>query len=130
AAVRDAIWSPLEASEIELSVRADPVQGGLDLGIRVNPETITIERKLDHRVGEIRAVITQLDARGKVLESKSHALNMDLTEDSYRSVQKDWLLIRQRLQTSPEAFMVRVIVQDLANGALGSVNIPLSKLGR
>jgi len=129
-AVRDALASPLEASSIELNVQADPSPKGLELVIGINPAPFSLEPKQDHWVGELRVILAQFDERGKVLEATADTLNMDVTQERYKSIRDKWLLLRRTVQTKPGAFQYRVIVQDSSSGMIGSVHVPLSKLAR
>jgi VWFA-related protein len=127
-ALRDAMWSPLEASAIEIVARVDLNAGALDLSLAINPETFTLEQKQDRWVGGLDVFLAQRDAQGKALETTRDSLDLNLTAGRYASRQANWLALAKTLRPKPEAVQLRVIVQDRLTGALGSVHVPLSRL--
>jgi hypothetical protein len=133
-ALKDALWSPVEASTIELIVRAEhagkPEAGALDLGIGINPRTFALEPRQDRWVGSLDVVLAQFDAQGRALEAAKDTVDIDLTRERFEGLRDDWLTLRKTVKIAPQCAAIRVVVQDRATGNLGSVHVPLRKLGR
>ncbi len=126
--LRDTLWSPLDASSIEIVARADAHDGGVDLALSINPETFTLEQKQDRWVGGLDVYLTQCDTQGKELETTRDSIDLNLTAGRYATRQENWLAMAKTVRPKPEAIELRVIVQDRPTGVLGSVRIPLSRL--
>jgi VWFA-related protein len=132
AALRDAVWSPLESNAVEIVVRADRTGKAdpptLALGIGINPMTFTIQPSKDGYAGALDIVLVESDAQGKVLRSMKHNLEVNLTRERYAARKDEWLTLHRTMDTAPGAALLRIIVQDISTGALGSVHLQLSKL--
>jgi VWFA-related protein len=127
AMLRDTLWSPLDASAIEIVARVDPNGGVFDLSLAINPETFSLEQKQDHWVGGLDVYVAQCDTQGKELETTRDSIDLNLTAGRYATRQENWLALSKTLRPKPEAIQLRVIVQDKLTGSLGSVHIPLSR---
>jgi len=127
AMLRDTLWSPLDASAIEIVARVDANGGAFDLSLAINPETFSLEQKQDHWVGGLDVYVAQCDTQGKELETTRDAIDLKLTAGHYAKRQENWLALTKNVRPKPEAIQLKVIVQDRLTGALGSVHIPLSK---
>lgn len=127
AMLRDTLWSPLDASAIEIVARVDPNGGAFDLSLAINPETFALEQKQDHWVGGLDVYVAQCDTQGKELETTRDSLDLNLSAGRYATRQENWLALTKNVRPKPEAIQLKVIVQDRLTGALGSVHIPLSK---
>jgi len=127
AMLRDTLWSPLDASAIEIVARVDANGGAFDLSLAINPETFSLEQKQDHWVGGLDVYVSQCDTQGKELETTRDAIDLKLTAGHYAKRQENWLALTKSVRPKPEAIQLKVIVQDRLTGALGSVHIPLSK---
>ncbi|MEN6605502.1 MAG: VWA domain-containing protein [Bryobacteraceae bacterium] len=128
AMLRDTLWSPLDASSIEIVARADAHDGSVDLALSINPETFTLEQKQDRWVGGLDVYLSQCDTQGKELETTRDTVDLNLTAGRYAARQSNWLAMAKTVRPKPEAIELRVIVQDRPTGVLGSVRIPLSRL--
>jgi VWFA-related protein len=128
ALLRDALWTPLQASAIEVVARTDFHDGAIDLSLAINPETFTLEQKQARWVGGLDVYLAQCDVQGKELETTRDSIDLNLTTGRYASRRENWLALAKALHPRPEAVQLRIIVQDKLTGALGSVHIPLSKL--
>ncbi|MEN6334760.1 MAG: hypothetical protein ABFE01_10900, partial [Phycisphaerales bacterium] len=122
------LWSPLDASSIEIVARADAHDGSVDLALSINPETFTLEQKQDRWVGGLDVYLSQCDTQGKELETTRDTVDLNLTAGLYATRQSNWLALAKTVRPKPEAIELRVIVQDRPTGVLGSVRIPLSRL--
>lgn len=125
--LRDTLWSPLDASAIEITARVDAGDGALDLALTINPETFMLEPKQDHWVGGLDVYVAQCDTQGKELVTTRDSLELDLTSARYAVRREKWLAYTKTVQLKPEAIRLKVIVQDKLTGALGSVHIPLGR---
>jgi len=127
AMLRDTLWSPLEASAIEIVARLDADHGAFNLSLAVNPETFTLEQKGDQWVGGLDVYVAQCDTQGKELETTRDSIDLNLTADRYAARLENWLVMTRSVRPKPETILLKVIVQDRLTGALGSVHIPLSR---
>ena len=122
-ALREALWSPLEATGIGLMVRVLPGPGAQGKQWRVatlvDPRNITLEEKGGHWVGTLDALFVQLSAEGRNLAGVNHTLSFDLPREAYERTMKQGALLVKPLEIAPGAAQLRVIVRDARTGNAG-----------
>lgn len=131
-ALREAVWSPLEATGIGLLVRVLPGASAASTQWRVatlvEPRNITLELKGEHWVGTLDALFVQLSAEGRNLAGVTHTLNFDLTREAYERTMKQGAMLVKPLEIAEGAAQLRVIVRDTRTGSVGSVTVPIGKV--
>jgi VWFA-related protein len=129
--LESALWSPLDATRIGLGahvVAAAP--GKLDLELDIDaPDLLFQPAKGELWECRLDLWLVQLDGRDNQVGTYARTNNLRLNRATYERVQAaGGLRLVEHLDLAPEAKLVRVLVRDLASGALGSLTIPLERL--
>jgi VWFA-related protein len=122
-----AMFSPVEASGLGLTVRADlSERNELDLFIGVDPRDITFQPKESEWECELDIWLVQLDRREKHLDTIARTNKLRLGQLDYERIMRTrGLVLPEKLKPSKKALLVRVMVRDVDSGTLGSVTIPM-----
>jgi VWFA-related protein len=126
-----AIWSPVDATRVGLTVQATPAAPGkLDLEVHIDAPDIVFQPAQNEGLWECKLDLwmVQLDRQEKQVKTFARTNNLRINQATYdRVVQAGGLRLVEHLDLAPEAKLVRVLVRDLTSGALGSVTVPLSR---
>jgi VWFA-related protein len=126
AAIRDAAWSPLDATAVALSAEVVPANrtDRYDVRLRIDPRTLDIQQERDLFNGRVDVVLVQEDHEGGQYDQVLDTLVLALRPDTYRQALADGLAYSHALQPNPKANELRVIVRDAFSGNIGSLTIP------
>jgi hypothetical protein len=127
AELREAVWSPVDASVIELSGSASPVTGSQDyeLKLSIGLAAVTLQPDGDRWSGHIEVILVQRDNFGNEYEPLSQELGLKLRQGSYDTAVRSGLPYGRSFRLNPKATSLRAIVRDLNSGNLGTLTIPL-----
>jgi hypothetical protein len=131
--LRDAIWSPLDATAAGLVVAAKPDPADptkLNMAIQIEQKSISLEPTGDRWAGRIDILVVQKNDKGQEFNGEDQTVDLNLTRESYDKLTKNGFVFRKTVTMAPQAKMVRVIVRDAPSGTLGSLTIPFSQLSR
>ncbi len=122
-----AMFSPVEASALGLTVRADlSEKNELTLFIGVDPRDITFRPKESEWECELDVWLVQLDRQEKHLDTIARTNKLRLGQLDYERIMRTrGLVLPEKMKPSKKALLVRVMVRDVDSGALGSVTIPM-----
>lgn len=124
-----AMWSPIDATRLGLTVRAVAVANSLELELRLDPRGITLQQQDGKWVGALDKMIVQLPPGERNLKGVSHVVNLQMDESTYQQMkQMGALVLTDRLEVVPGATLLRILVRDVPSGALGSVSITLQRV--
>lgn len=127
-----AIKSPLDSAAIPLEIRVDrlypPPPGALNLSGAINIHDVHFTEANRIHVGMVDVTVLEQDQTGKVLHVSTHRLNLRFTEAKYAAVLKSGISFRESVPPQPAATTLRVLVQDPATAAIGSVIIPIAQV--
>jgi len=126
--LHDALWSPLDATEIGMSVHLSrAATSGLDAAVSLDPKGIQLETKADRHSGRIDLLLAQLDRNGSVLGTPTmQTVQLNLLDATYQKILTNGIGVREPVTVLPSAYRLRVIVRDYGSGMIGSVTVPLS----
>jgi len=128
----DAITSPLESTELDLDVEADPVDvpgaRQLKTRIRVTPSEMHFEEKDGRWTDALEVIWVELDKEGKITGTHTQTFRFRPTQEEYQALLRIPFDVSETVSVSESAAEVRIVVSDTGSGAIGSVNIPLSRL--
>ncbi len=131
AVMRDAVWSPLDATALGLTARGEapdePGAKALKLRVLIDPREITLQVQDGRWVGSLDILFVQRSAEGRDLGGVSQTLNMRLQRPRYEAIMRDGLILIRDLEIAIGADQLRVVVRDASSGALGSLSIPLNQ---
>jgi hypothetical protein len=124
-----AMWSPLDATRLGLTVRLTPSGRDLDFDVQVDPHDITFQATGDAWECGLDLWLVQFGSRDAHLKTTGRTASLRLEQSTYnRIIQSNALPLTQYLELQPGVTMVRVLVRDIRSGALGSLSIPLKKV--
>jgi VWFA-related protein len=128
----DAVWSPLEATELGLDVQATsidvPGARQLKTEVRISANQLRFTQSGDRWKDDLEVVWVELGGNGKALGTVSNTLNMNLPQDAYEDASRKGISFSSKLDLRDDAVEVRLVVRDGGSRAIGSVNIPLARL--
>ena len=127
-----AMWSPVDATQLGMTVRVIPSRAKpklLNLELRLDPRDIELKPTATMREGKLDIWIIQLGKNDKLVGSGSQIANLRMIPAVYaRVIQDRKLVLMEHIERQPKAVLLRVLVRDIATGALGSVSIPLNRV--
>jgi VWFA-related protein len=124
-----AMWSPIDASRLGLTVRALPAGNALELELAIDLRDLALRQQDGIWVGTLDLMLAQLSADARNLKGVSHVVNLQLNPETYRVArERQAVVLTERLGVVSGAALLRVLARDASSGALGSVSIPLGRL--
>jgi len=125
-----ATWSPMDATGVGITVRAMPSkEGRLTLTLRLHAPDVSLRPEGDHWRGRLDVWFVQLGAGDALLDTDSRTAALSLSSaDHQRIVRAREIVLMERLKPKEGAVLLRILVRDVATGALGSVSIPLAQI--
>lgn len=120
----------MDATRLGLTVRVVTRHAGsLDLEFQIDPRNITLQPQNGTWEGALDLWLVEFGIDDRPLKTVSHLASLRLSPATYeRAMQTNGLVLSEHLEMNPGTSLVRVLVRDVASGALGSVSIPLSRL--
>jgi hypothetical protein len=79
-------------------------------------------------VGSLDVTVLEQDQTGKILHESTSRINLRFTEEKYVAVMKSGINFRESVPPQADATTLRVLVQDPATAAIGSLIIPLAEV--
>ncbi len=131
--LRDAVWSPLDATGTALVVAAksdlkDPKI--VNIAVQVEAKSISLEPNGERWNGRLDILIVQKNDKGQQFDGKIERVELNLTRATYDKVVQSGFIFRSSVAMNPQAKQVRVIVRDAPSGTLGSITVPFSDVAR
>ena len=129
--LRDAVFSPLDASALGLVISMQPNQpdpGQVTVLVKVDQKGLSLQPNGERWVGRLDLLFIQKDESGRQYGGLDDRLDLNLTEANYQKLMKEGLVYKKTLKTEAKASQLRVVVRDSASGSLGSVTIPFRDL--
>jgi VWFA-related protein len=129
--LRQALSGTLDFTRVGLTVHVAPATlpggRGMQAELIVASNDLTLQSDRDHWLGSIDCYYVQLGADEKEVDRASRRVNMDLTEKTYKALRENGLTLNHSLVYAPGATQVRIVVQDVNSGSVGSVTIPFRR---
>ena len=128
----EAIRSPLETADLGVDVQLDAVDvpGARQLKTKITLDAgqLRFQQQGTRWTDNIVEVWAEFDAKGREVAKHSQTINLNPTQDDYKQLLQNGLSFSETLSLSDDVTHVRLVVRDAGNGAIGSVNIPLTRL--
>jgi hypothetical protein len=124
------LWNPVDSTGMRLTVAVTPSPaGGLDLALQIDASDISFETNGERRDCGLDVWLVQLDGREEQIKTRARTNNLSLDQATFDKVEQvNGLALAEHLNPEPEALLLRVLVRDVATGALGSLTVPLRRL--
>jgi VWFA-related protein len=125
-AVTEAVQNPLDSTELGLRTALTPISGrpGIyELAVTLNVNELRLEHQRNRWVGALAFgthFSLALDFKGTY-----ETILISLTEDRLRETLRDGFVMRREIDSGGAVGELRVVVQDRAGGAIGSVRVPI-----
>jgi len=126
--LRDAAKGMLEWSGIAvtLNVSSNPLEWfKQDVVVKLDTQEIHFVYIDGRWRANLEVAFVQLANDGRVLEGLNDDLDLALFPESYRDAATQGWFYPKTLDIGPKAEKLRVVVRDLASGAVGSVSVPV-----
>jgi len=125
--LRQAVWSPVDATAIELNGSILPVAAPDDCALKLNVGLAAVSLLPDNGRwnGQIEVSLFQRDNSGNAYEPLTQTLGLKLQQSSYDNALKTGLPYRRSFKLDPKASSLRVVVRDLGSGNVGTLTIPV-----
>lgn len=131
-ALRDAVWSPIDATAMGLTVNVKPAGAprpySLEVQVKIDRSSIRLEPQGDRWDGRLDLMFVQKDDRGNQYNGEVETLDLRLLQPHYEQVVRDGLVYKKVLNRDRRAKQLRVVVRDAASGSLGSVTVPFDQV--
>jgi VWFA-related protein len=130
-AIRAALDSPLEATGLSLSVRAEAAADDrILLTLQFDPSVVTLRRNGGKWTGGLDVTVAQTLATREHIREVDVTLPLSLTDDMREDFLLRGLSVTRTIRLRPDAHQVRVVARDVASGTIGSVIITASEIRR
>ena len=130
--IYDAIRSPLQLINLGLEVHVEPVSSAtgreIKVQIRVDPGRMHFEQNGDRWTDTVDIVWVGMSSDGRVLDRNSDTVGLRPAQSGYDEIQAKGFSFSEHVHLTNESVEMRVVVRDRGTGAIGSVNIPISRL--
>jgi VWFA-related protein len=140
ASFQDALWSPLEATNIGMTARVESIEmfskkepekgswPAIKVYLQLDPKDISLTFQDGFWVGGLQVLFVVQGKDGKVLSSLPNDVQMKLTQEKHDNIVKNGLTLAKVIEPGPDSDKIRVVTFDRTTGTFGSLNIPLSKV--
>lgn len=131
AELRDAVWSPIDASGVGIAAKVQPAPNdpaSIDISMKVDHTTIGLQQDQGRWQGRVDILFVQRDDQGNEYGGTDDKINLNLSPDTYRKLLAEDLGYHRVVPRAAAAKMLRIVVRDAASGAIGSITVPLAKL--
>lgn len=124
--MHDAVWTPVDASAIELNgnILPLPAWDEWELKLNIGAAGLSLEPKGDRWSGQVEIAVVQRDNFGNDYEPLLQTLGLMLTTENYNKAVNKGLDYTHSLKINPKATSIRVVVRDVSSGNLGTLIIP------
>lgn len=130
--IKDAIRSPLQLINLGLEVQAEPVTSGsgreMKVDVRVAGNQMRFEKHGDRWRDIVDVVWVGMSSDGRVLDSDGDIVGLRPGQNGYDEIQQKGFSFTEHVHLGNQAVEMRLVVRDRGSGAIGSVNIPLTRL--
>jgi hypothetical protein len=130
--LKDAEWSPLEATDLGIEATADAVNTAegreVHAQLRIASNQLHFELSDNHWKDNLEVVWVEIGPTGRVIGALKKTVGLDVPQESYDLLVNKGVSFEQTLRPSANAVELRLVVRDGGSGAIGSVNIPLTQI--
>lgn len=127
AVIEEAFMCPLESTGLSLtaSVRPGPQKGAAIFRMNLDAHEVRLDDEAGHWRGSLKVIFRQLDANVRAVSSTEINLGLNLEKSTYDRAMRDGLKITKQVVIAPQTETLRVLVLDMASGAIGTVSVPV-----
>ncbi len=124
--IRDALESPLDATQILLNVRLTKMVEGWELALAVDPAELTFEGKDGRQAGALEIALRQFSKEGAELATTSNRASLEFDAPQFaRFLSRKHEVHFTLANPKPGLATMRLVVEDRVSGRVGSITIPV-----
>jgi VWFA-related protein len=126
--LNESMQNPLEATRIGLRASALPLEGQpgvYRLEVTLDLDDLHLEHQRDRWVANIAFGTLLLPSES--MKGSLETIRLSLTEDRLRASLQNGYTLRRKVVAGDASGHLRVVLEDAATGAIGSVSVPIGK---
>jgi VWFA-related protein len=124
--IAGALASPLDATQISLSVRLSKQGEGWNVILELDPAEIVLEGRNGRWQGELDIALRQFTKEGLVLDTTMTQASLEFDEPRYRAFMSNKHVVSLTIPNQrPGLATIRLVVADRSSGRIGSIAIPI-----
>lgn len=121
---QQAIWQPLDATEIALSAHHAAASGGAALTLQIAATDISLAQQGDRWTDKLDIFLVERDDSGIHARLKGQTLVLRLKPPTYQKILRDGIPFDELIDGKQDTGTLRVIVVDENSGRIGSLTLP------
>jgi len=125
---QEAMWQPVDASEIGLSTKPIVDAAGKALRVTVSGADLELAKQEAQKnplwTGKLDIFLVQRDAAGQHARVTGQTVGLRLKPETYQHALNEGLTFDERIDPKLPGGSLRVVVVDVNSGRLGSVTVP------
>lgn len=125
---KQAVWEPADASQIAVTVQAEPLPAGASVKLSIAASDLGLNESAGRWCDKLDIFFIQRDDAGLEAQIEGQTLGLRLKSSTYQNLLRDGLPFEHFVQFKRAAATLRVLVVDENTGRMGSVTIPGSAL--
>lgn len=131
--MRAAAWNPLDSTGVRLLVRAKQFYAAgasrIKLDMKFVPQDVQLQFKDEHFRGALEYLFVQRKSNGTVYSTRVFRQELNLPRRVYEQMLATGMTLSRDFDLLEDVDLVMVVARDPESGRVGSVRIPLAKLG-
>ncbi len=121
---KDAIWKPLDVSEIALTAGVIPMNSGANLKLNILAADLGLEQQAGRWMDKLDIFFIQRDDAGLHAQVEGQTLGLRLRPATYQNLLSAGVPFEHFVRLQPAMASLRILVVDENSGRMGSVTIP------
>ncbi len=126
---QQAIWRPVDVSEIAVSAQVSSASDGADIKINIATKDLGLRQQAGRWIDRLDIFFIQRDDAGLHARVEGQTLGLKLKSSTYEKLIPEGVPFQHFVAAKPGAGSLRVLVVDENSGRMGSVTIPSSAMG-
>jgi VWFA-related protein len=124
----EAVWRPVDASELALTAKVVLTDAGANLVINIAASDLSLVRQADRWMDKLDVFFIQRDDAGLHAQVEGKTLGLRLMPSTYQRLLPSGIPFEHLVHLQPETASLRIVVVDENSGRMGSVTIPASAI--
>jgi VWFA-related protein len=123
-----AIWQPLDATEIAVSAHPGAASSGAAITLRIAATDVSLAQQGDRWIGKLDIFLVQRDDAGIHARVNGQSLVLRLKPATWQKLLSDGIPFDQFVGEQQDTGTLRIIVVDENSGRIGSITLPAAIL--
>jgi hypothetical protein len=96
--------------------------------VRIDATQLRFELNAGHWTDNVEVAWVELDADGNDIGHSARTLKLNISDQTHDKISREGLVFNETIGLVAEAVELRLVARDAGTGAIGSVNIPFTRL--